>query len=340
MGNIKRHVIIFVFYSILITSLYLCFNGYRNEKYDNMNVDKIKLYNWWNTDEKSQMDTIYFFKDLIGDDALQKYNEINIYSVFGGQKIDESPDILRIQYSGESYYSDPGNYDINIIPDSNYDPSNPGKTVIIPHGFFHILMSKLNMDYFTNTRTLTGPKKKFCLFSVSNGSSYIRNIFFDALSKYKRIDSCGGFMNNMLGDERCPTDPDKYFEHISDYKFMICFENKPQKNYLTEKLFNAYYGGAIPIYWGCSNVNDYINMNSILYLKTDYTDYELKNLIREIIRLDNDDEEYNKRYSYELFRNGIIPDEFDIDKIKEKVSALIPNKENVNVDIHITEAAV
>lgn len=325
MRNIQKYIFIIVFYITLISSLYLCFNGYRNEKYDNMNVEKIKLYNWWNTDADSHKDIIYFFKELIGDDVLEKYNEIHIYSMFGGQTIDTSPDILRIQYSGESNFNDTINYDINIIPDNDYDPNNPGKTILIPHGYFHILMSKLNMDYFTNTR-IPEPKMKFCLFAVSNGNSYIRNQFFDALSKYKRVDSCGGFMNNMAGDEKCSSDPEEYFEYISDYKFMICFENKSQKNYLTEKLFNAYYGGAIPIYWGCSNVNDYINMNSILYLKPDYTDYELKNLIREIIRLDNDDEEYNKRYRYELFRNGIIPDEFDIDKIKKKVSALIPKK--------------
>ena len=317
-GNMKtstRYVIIVVFYIILITSIYFCFFCSRNEKYENIDINKVKLFNWWNMDTDSYNKTIYLFKDVLGDEILDKYKEIHIYSVFGQQKVEKTPDNLCIQYSGESYYSEPEKFDLNIIPDDKY--------VLFPHAYHHILMSGMNMTYFINKRFLTEPRDKFCLFSVSNGNSQVRNDFFNTLSKYKRVDSCGGHLNNMPSGERCPSDTNEYYEYISRYKFMICFENTSQKNYITEKLFNAYYGGAIPIYWGCSNVNDYINMNSILYLKPDYTDHEMQNLVREIIRLDNDDEAYNKRFSYELFRNGIVPDEFNIDKIKEKVSAAI-----------------
>jgi len=51
--------------------------------------------------------------------------------------------------------------------------------------------------------------------------------------------------------------------------FIICFENECKKNYFTEKLINAYYNKTIPIYWECSNIDHYINVDSILYLKPD-----------------------------------------------------------------------
>jgi hypothetical protein len=83
-----------------------------------------------------------------------------------------------------------------------------------------------------------------------------------------------------------------YLEFMNDYKFMICFENKSQPNYFTEKLINAYCGGTIPIYWGCPNIDDYVNMDAILYLKHDYTDSDFKELLKQIEYLDNNAEAY------------------------------------------------
>lgn len=37
---------------------------------------------------------------------------------------------------------------------------------------------------------------------------------------------------------------------LKNYKFNICFENGSSPGYITEKLFQAYAGGCIPIYWG------------------------------------------------------------------------------------------
>ena len=43
---------------------------------------------------------------------------------------------------------------------------------------------------------------------------------------------------------------DEYIKILAQYKFMICFENKFRPHYLTEKLFNAFYAGVLPISWG------------------------------------------------------------------------------------------
>jgi hypothetical protein len=347
--NSIKYIFLFIVYIIFIVGfIYYC-NNKNREAYDDILLKKIKLFNWWNME--SNEDMILFLRRFFSYDTMEKYREIQFYSVFGEVKFNREPDILYVQYSGESFYVDTKRFDINLIHHEN--PEEDSNIIVFPYGFFHILCSQMNMNYFLEKRVLhlctfetplngqassvkrvtdcafemrngiNVKKEKFCLFSVNNGSCHVRNIFFEKLSKYKKVDSCGGFMNNMDNGEKCPFEHDKYYQWISQYKFMICFENKSMKNYLTEKLFNAYYGGAIPIYWGCPNVNDYVNMNSILYLKNDYTDYEMDNLINEIVRLDTDDAAYKERYDYELFREGKLPDTFNYEKIKDKIEEIV-----------------
>lgn len=42
-------------------------------------------------------------------------------------------------------------------------------------------------------------------------------------------------------------------------KFCICYENvKNTPGYITEKIFDSFFSGCVPIYWGAPNVGDYI----------------------------------------------------------------------------------
>ncbi|MGH2612998.1 MAG: glycosyltransferase family 10 domain-containing protein, partial [Rhabdochlamydiaceae bacterium] len=51
---------------------------------------------------------------------------------------------------------------------------------------------------------------------------------------------------------------DKYGA-LKNYKFSVCYENmKDVKGYITEKIFDCFAVGTIPIYWGASNITDYI----------------------------------------------------------------------------------
>ncbi len=75
-------------------------------------------------------------------------------------------------------------------------------------------------------------KTKFCLFVVTNGKGLVRNEFFKKLNSVRKVDSCGSFMNNT--GIFAPRDVESYLNFISQYKFMICFENAKQDYYLTE----------------------------------------------------------------------------------------------------------
>ena len=48
-------------------------------------------------------------------------------------------------------------------------------------------------------------------------------------------------------------------EVLPKYKFAICYENaRDVAGYITEKIFNCFFSGCVPVYWGAPNVTDYI----------------------------------------------------------------------------------
>jgi len=282
----------------------------------------ITLHSFWNFNhDKEKEGIIYLFSYIFS--YVDEYKEIQIYSVFGDTPSHKDPDILYVQFSGESVFKSPNLFDVNFIPEN---PMNTENVVLFPYAAFQLYINAYtipgyDLNMYLKPREYNNPNR-FCLFAVSNASCSVRNDFFQELSKYKQVDSCGSFMNNM--ELRCPGghSSKEQLDFISQYKFMICFENKSQPHYFTEKLMNAYYGGTIPIYWGDPHVFDKINRDAILYLKPDFTKDDLTDLINEIRRLDNDDEAYRKKHECPLFKNGEFSDYFDIKKISEKTELL------------------
>lgn len=52
---------------------------------------------------------------------------------------------------------------------------------------------------------------------------------------------------------------------MKQYRFCICYENmKNVRGYITEKIFDCFEAGCIPIYWGASNIKDYIPANCFI----------------------------------------------------------------------------
>jgi len=53
------------------------------------------------------------------------------------------------------------------------------------------------------------------------------------------------------------------YEISKDYMFQFCFENKVSERYISEKPFEAWISGNIPIYLGGFN-NEYLNNSSLI----------------------------------------------------------------------------
>jgi hypothetical protein len=60
---------------------------------------------------------------------------------------------------------------------------------------------------------------------------------------------------------------------LEQYKFSICYENVFDiPGYITEKIFDCFFAGCIPVYLGASNVTDYIPENCFID-KRKFSDY-------------------------------------------------------------------
>ena len=142
-------------------------------------------------------------------------------------------------------------------------------------------------------------KQKFCSFVVRNPNCERRNTFFHKLSSYKRVDSGGPLFNNIgyvleYGSAAMKAKN----EWLQDYKFNICFENSSYPGYATEKLYEAYIGGTIPIYWGSSTIE--VDFNPRAFLNWfDYGSDEA--LIEAVIKLDQDKDKYREMYMQPLY---------------------------------------
>lgn len=97
------------------------------------------------------------------------------------------------------------------------------------------------------------------------------NLFgFKTFKSYK-----GGFKNKL--------------ELLSDYKFCICFENTSADGYITEKIFDCFKAGCVPIYLGAPNIKKYIPEDCFIDFR-DFRDYgELLEFLKSI-----KEEKYNE----------------------------------------------
>lgn len=118
-------------------------------------------------------------------------------------------------------------------------------------------------------------EKKFCTLVAGNWtrerikvtSSFIRNAG-DDFEFWGWIpgpfENCPRYRGKMPGE----FSSDLKRETLNGYRFCICFENSKIPGYVTEKIFDCFAAGCIPIYWGAPNIKKYIPENCFI-------DYEL-----------------------------------------------------------------
>jgi hypothetical protein len=82
-------------------------------------------------------------------------------------------------------------------------------------------------------------------------------------------------------------------ELIKNYKFYLCYENEIfTRGWVTEKIFECFVAGCVPVYWGASNVSLYIPKNCYIDRTSFKDDRELYNFIKNMPK--NSYEEYLK----------------------------------------------
>lgn len=72
-------------------------------------------------------------------------------------------------------------------------------------------------------------------------------------------------------------------ETMEKYKFSICYENaRDIPGYITEKIFDSFFAGCVPIYWGANNILDYVPKECFIDFR-DFNNYvELYKFIKNM----------------------------------------------------------
>ena len=118
--------------------------------------------------------------------------------------------------------------------------------------------------------------KKFCGSAFQYDMREWRRNFTEKLNKYKKIE------NIPVIDD----DTDKKIYFLSKYKFGLAFEKGSAPGYNTEKLFDVFLSGAIPIYFGDDYIFKIVNKDALVYLKDECN---IDNVINYIKEIDNND---------------------------------------------------
>lgn len=154
-------------------------------------------------------------------------------------------------------------------------------------------------------------KQYFADFIFSHDSEYeMRSKFFEKMNAYKRVESCGTFLNNMPGNAVVDWTNNSKTEFQSRCKFTICFESTSHNGFTTEKITDAFFAGSIPIYYGNPQITEIFNKDAFINCH----DFEnLDAVMERVMELDRDDEKYLEMLSQPILVDPEYPARLDRD---------------------------
>ncbi len=212
---------------------------------------------------------------------------------------------VRIMFCGEPYIPDYNLIDYSICeyPIKLFDRNfyYPGCIDYKKH------FMKLTSDKKRYGREFVKGKQFFANFINSHESeNNIRGDFFKELSKYKRVESAGTYLNNMEGNWHVSFADESKTDFQKKCKFSLCFESTKHQGFVTEKITDAFYAETIPVYFGSEQVFEFFNKNAFIYCH-DREDFD--RVIRQIVELDSNDDKY-----LDMINQPILNPKFDVGK--------------------------
>jgi len=160
-------------------------------------------------------------------------------------------------------------------------------------------------DYLKPQKKLTedGTERKGIIFVQSNcgnGGAASRTAYVRELMKYIQVDSYGHCLRNTELPSWWSTEKShgglmgEKIRLFSQYKFVLAFENNNITDYVTEKLPNAFLGGALPIYMGAPNIDEWVPGQMSIIRTADFNGPQA--LARYIKHLDQNPKSYNEYF--------------------------------------------
>ena len=114
---------------------------------------------------------------------------------------------------------------------------------------------KRNIDFFRNS--LVNKSNKISVICSKQQWQTGHKLRYNFVKKLKEhfADSLDWYGNgiNQISEK---------WDAIAPYKYHIVLENRSDYNFITEKIYDSFLGGAFPIYWGAPNLNEYFPSKS------------------------------------------------------------------------------
>lgn len=267
---------------------------------------KLCFINFWDGAFDGDFFNFFFrscFPDLVYTDN-QYDADLVVSSVFGHTQSDPSK---TIAYIGENVRPSYIGYNYSLSFDwDSYGGRNhrlplwyarlawpgfeqkPRRPNMHNHGYEQLI----DIESLTKPRKLNLEQKtKFCAL-IANNPEGLRINLYNTISQYKQVDGYGNMFNRPLRQSK--------LDILPQYRFCLCPENSVYDGYVTEKLIDAYAGGAIPIYSGATAVDWEFNAHAFLNY---YDMTDMNWFIKHIKKIDSDDEEYVTMYEQPLLEN-------------------------------------
>ena len=142
-----------------------------------------------------------------------------------------------------------------------YPPKERCHFIRFPYAAVHFDVAVEDL-YRVRKEFLNDRPSRFCCFVTSGMLGEFaeeRMALFRRINSWKRVHSAGKVLNNV--QYLAPHGLD-FLRWISRFRFMICLENSKETGYITEKPFQPWFAGSVPIYdGGCV---DELNPDAIL----------------------------------------------------------------------------
>ena len=259
--------------------------------------------------------------------------DILFYTVFGNRN-STYRNCKRVFWTGESVRPNMQDCDLAITFDYNDHPNHIRLPLYATHWWEIFNMRKVVRHEDPKTLLLKSKNpenkpKKFCAFVHGNGSQGVnhwgnfqdgvmkRNELFSILSKYKKVDSAGTWMNNT----GFSVDYMTKHNFVKDYRFTFAIENTSYPGYITEKIIDPMSVSSVPIYWGNPLVTEEFNHRSFVNGHNFSSNQELAEYI---VHLEENPDEYDNIYSQPFIDSTALPDVFDLRKmLKQRILDLL-----------------
>jgi hypothetical protein len=191
-----------------------------------------------------------------------------------------------IYWSGESFPPEKSDFETNYLYVLTTFINN-NNLLYIPYVLYSPFLYKERINNNIN--------RKYLIAYCSSNKVEIRENLFNIFVEKVGIELC-----HSLGDNygNYPLSQNKInggwdslelINKYTEYKFVFALENTKVLGYTTEKILNAFYSGAIPIYYGNENVNDLFNKEAFINV----SDFEsLEKCVDYVLNITDNEREY------------------------------------------------